>query len=469
MKNIKFLVRICTLILSNFILCSGQQAYKNLTIDFSKSLGKIKLLHGINGGPFSTGLHANLISYHAEAGFPQTRLHDANWPNPGAVDIPTIFPVFDADADDPKYYNFSKTDDYLAPIIKNKSEIIYRLGTSIEHHTQYFIHPPKDYQKWAKICTNIIRHYNDGWANGFHYNIKYWEIWNEPEGKLMWLGTQQQYLELYKTAAKAIKSYNSSLKVGGPAAISIKSELIKPFLTYCRDQSLPLDFLSWHIYTINPLDIVRDVKLARSILDEYGFKTTENHLNEWHFIPDGNALGWGLTNLSKWTLVRPAYERTVGPEGASFCATILMLLQDQPIDIANFYCADVGNPYSMFDSFGVPSKTYYVFKAFNELSKLPNRVACEGLLQDSTSALCASISDDKKVAIFMESNFSSRQIAQSVKLKSFPGKGKINVEILFVDKNRSLGKPVKETISDNKPLLLNLPPHSVCLVRLNRS
>ena len=77
------------------------------------------------------------------------------------MDINTIFPLFLADPDDPRNYLFEKTDDYLAPIIKNKSDIVYRLGQSIEHFSNYYINPPKDYEKWAKICINIIRHYNE--------------------------------------------------------------------------------------------------------------------------------------------------------------------------------------------------------------------------------------------------------------------------------------------------------------------
>ena len=49
-------------------------------------------------------------------------------------------------------------------------EPFYRLGTTIENSHRiktYHIYPPKDYQKWAKICEGIIRHYNEGWADGF--------------------------------------------------------------------------------------------------------------------------------------------------------------------------------------------------------------------------------------------------------------------------------------------------------------
>ena len=58
----------------------------------------------------------------------------------------------------------------------------YRLGQSIEHQTKkYGIYPPKDFKKWAKICEHIIRHYNEGWANGYRMGIEYWEIWNEAD------------------------------------------------------------------------------------------------------------------------------------------------------------------------------------------------------------------------------------------------------------------------------------------------
>ena len=239
---------------------TARQNGEPVVIDFTKSLGKIRALHGVNNGPVVWGANDDLTKYHADAEFPSTRLHDMHYPGPDVVDIPAIFPIFDADADDPKYYCFTKTDAYLAPIVKNRSQITYRLGTSMENRTRCYVqggiysHPPKDYKKWAKICVNIIRHYNEGWANGFHYNIKYFEIWNEPDDHAygMWAGTQQQYFELYEVAAKAIKAHDPSLKVGGPVACSVFQPICRPFLAYCRDRKLPLDFFPWHCYHASP-------------------------------------------------------------------------------------------------------------------------------------------------------------------------------------------------------------------------
>ena len=72
-----------------------------ISINFGTSIGRIKPLHGVNGGPFSQGAETDdLITYHAEAGFPYTRLHDCRWPSPNVVDIPCVFPLFHADAKD---------------------------------------------------------------------------------------------------------------------------------------------------------------------------------------------------------------------------------------------------------------------------------------------------------------------------------------------------------------------------------
>ena len=140
------------------------------------------------------------------------------------------------------------------------AEPIYRLGESIEHTSvKRYVHPPADMEKWAAVCLGIIRHYNEGWANGFHYNIRYWEIWNEPENRpAMWSGTDDDYLRLYRTTALAIKKEFPALKVGGPALGAsgsfVKGEFVPTdfaanFLAMCRKDNVPLNFFSWHCYT----------------------------------------------------------------------------------------------------------------------------------------------------------------------------------------------------------------------------
>lgn len=150
------------------------------SIDFAGRCGKIRRLNGGNLGPvFACGKGALITEAMRGLEIPLLRLHDAPYSENGAklVDIPQVFPLFHLDADDPRNYYFPHTDDYIASILGLGAKVLYRLGVSIEHSAKhYFTDPPADYDKWAEVCIHIISHYNEGWADGFHHNIEYWEI-----------------------------------------------------------------------------------------------------------------------------------------------------------------------------------------------------------------------------------------------------------------------------------------------------
>ena len=144
-------------------------------VDFSTPCGHIKPLNATNNGPLRCGTYhalSNFEDYRA-ARIPYARTHDSAlgeaW-GPHAVDISAVFPHFDADVSDPACYDFAVTDDYLANIRAAGTGIYYRLGQSIENNPakKYDIFPPRDYRKWAAICEHIIRHYTEGWADGYH-------------------------------------------------------------------------------------------------------------------------------------------------------------------------------------------------------------------------------------------------------------------------------------------------------------
>ena len=123
---------------------------------------------------------------------------------------------------------------------------------SIEHApVKRFVHPPADCARWAAVCLGIVRHYNEGWANGSRYGIRYWEIWNEPENRpAMWSGTDEDYFRLYRAAAQTLKQAYPDLKIGGPAlgysgrmegGSFTPSEFVTNFLAMCRRENLPLE------------------------------------------------------------------------------------------------------------------------------------------------------------------------------------------------------------------------------------
>lgn len=451
-----------------------------IAVDFAKSAGKIRALHGVNNGPVNWSIGADLTNYHRAAGFPSARLHDCHYAGQNVVDIHFIFPIFDADVDDPKYYCFAETDAYIKGMVDVGEQITWRLGESIESRSRaysnggFYVQPPKDFTKWAKICVNIIRHYNDGWASGFRYGIKYWEIWNEPGEKVsgMWPGTQQQYFELYEATARAIKAYDPSLKVGGPTTCNIAHTITVPFLEYCRDRKVPLDFFTWHCYAEGPETLAGNAETARKLLDDHGFKETESHVTEWHPMwyswenaVDANELG--NPNPEKYATMREKFDTMRGPKAAAFAASALMLLQDKPLDMANYYTADT-NPWGMFDAFSVPGRIYYAFVAFNKLTQTPNRVVCE---PQGTSrpeiTMCAGLSDDRKAASILVSNFGEVPQRVNVQLRNLTLPQPVQAETFAVDATHELASLGKNAVdlSESK-LNLDLPAYSVYLVRL---
>ena len=228
----------------------------NVKVDFSDITGKIKCINAVNNGPAGSRLQTtgNFQSY-KELEIPYARLHDAsfyagNYGGEFSVDVHRVFPNFDADENDPDSYVFAPTDSYLLDIESVNTKIFYRLGASIEHGYKKGTYPPKDFLKWARICEHIIRHYTEGWADGFTHDIEYWEIWNEPDlqqdnNSPTWSGTKEQFFDFYEIAANHLKAQFPHLKIGGPAAVGTRQYMVE-FVNEMKKRNVHLDFFSWH-------------------------------------------------------------------------------------------------------------------------------------------------------------------------------------------------------------------------------
>ena len=153
---------------------------QNVSVDFAKKLGKMKPMHAVNNGPvykFAEDQRVTNIDAFREAGIPYARTHDASfysdYGGEHTVDVVAIFPDFTKDPNDPASYDFTLTDEYMKVMIFAGVEPFYRLGNKIEHWPKkYGTLPPPDFKKWAVICEHIIRHYTEGWADGFRYDMK---------------------------------------------------------------------------------------------------------------------------------------------------------------------------------------------------------------------------------------------------------------------------------------------------------
>lgn len=438
----------------------------DIVVDFRKREGTVKPLHGLNNGPVCYDSCIDVSGYYKEAGIPFVRLHDTDWPNPRQVDIVHIFPNFDADPEDPASYDFEQTDDIITAIAATNAQIIYRLGASIEHQrSKMHVFPPKDNKKWAQICVGIIRHYNHGWAKGFHYGIRYWEIWNEADGGdgKMWNGTAQQHHEMYCVASKAIKALDPSLKVGGYAACALRSNFMHEFLEYCVKEKAPLDFFSWHLYFRHIAEVEENSAYIMNLLDKYGFGGIETILDEWNYF---ESEYWGKI----WTA--PGYENSARAReeifekqknmiGAAFCAAVMIRMQTLPVDIAAYYD---GQPTALFcglfNPYGNSRKTFHTFKAFQELYSLKIRVHA---VCGDKNIYCGASGESGNGCILV-SNYEGSAREYSLEVQGLDGENTLRVHLL--DECYNLDRIYSVSCCGNATLTLPLQQNAVAMIKV---
>lgn len=393
----------------------------NLQFYFEKKTGKIKPMHAVGQPPTDIGLNeidSSMLRYLKEANIPYSRMHDVGgtFGRNLFVDVPNLFRDFDADENDPESYDFIFTDKLFEALMEYGVEPYFRLGVTIENcHgiKAYRIFPPKDFAKWARICEHIVKHYNEGWANGYHFNIKYWEIWNEPDGDRivenndMWRGTAEQFYDLYAVTAKHLKEvFGDSIKIGGYGSRGLylgfmqfeekytsphelanwekneyyHLEFFRGFVERIKKDNVPFDFFSHHSY----LDVGRTERVQRyceALLEEYGLRDVEIHLNEWNTVKKRETRG--------------------SSQSAAESAAMMISMQRTKMQVMCYYDARFNT--SMYAGLfnpltAKPFCTFYSFAAFGELYRLGAEVQVEGW-GDGLYALAATNGEEKGILI----------------------------------------------------------------------
>ena len=436
-----------------------------------EAIGPIRLMNAVNNGPKEQGkdqVRGNHAAYKALE-IPYARVHDAahchHYGGHHSVDITCIFPDFSRDADDPAAYDFTLTDEYLASMRAVGTQPFYRLGQAIEHwKKKYGVNPPADFAKWAAICEHIIRHYNEGWNDGFRWGIQYWEIWNEPDvvfpdGALSptWTGTQEQFFDLYETTARRLKAAFPNLRIGGPA-LAGNLQWAEQFIAYVSQRQIPLDFFSWHAYAATPEFIADRCAKVRTILDKYGFANVESILNEWNYVR-----GW--TDEFTYTLQVESGEMNY--KGAAFIAATMACCQHAPLDMLMFYDARVDCAMNnMFHLITLaPLRGYYPFLAWARLRRLGNEVAVRAENADGLHAVAATDGNGRLgllVTRFTDDDNLSVPMRVHLKADGFP---MAQARCHVTDKDYFFSEVVPEGDDDGAPCLV-LKPNSFAFVEI---
>lgn len=412
--------------------------------DFGHETGKVRPeLHSSGFGPTICSQTAQDLEDVKAMGFKYARTHD--WAlvnsNQRVCDYFHIFPLMHLDAKDPKNYVFGPTD-YLLKRTREEAglDVFFRLGTSIEHSgrkVHFNAVVPDDFDKVAEIFAATVRHYNRGWSNGYEWGIKYWEIWNEPEGMHnMWCPPEgitdddyqsrtakraeyrEKFVKFFVTVLKRLKTeFGDTIKVGGPALCDYNTVWLNDILSACRDADVAPDFVSWHGYARDPMQYAREADLCRKLCDSYGFPKCELILNEWHYF--GENYSWDDLHRCSDPLVKARIWE--GPDGhndiRSACFTLAALanMERSAISQAYYYgCRHTGAWGFKDDTLQEKYKVFYALKLFGDIVK-------------GYSTICASESDgtitlfpvkdfaDHKALLVVDYGGASRCISVDVK------------------------------------------------------
>ncbi|ADQ47204.1 glycoside hydrolase family 39 [Caldicellulosiruptor kronotskyensis 2002] len=244
-------------------------------------------------------------------------------------------------------------------------------GTKTVFHYKGNITPPKSYEEWGQLVEELTRHLVKRYGKN---EVREWffEVWNEPNLKdFFWAGTMEEYFELYKHAAFAIKKVDSELKVGGPA--SAVDAWILELKEYCQRNGVPIDFISTHQY---PTDLAFSTS---SNMEEAMAKAKRGELAKRvkKALSEAEPLPLYYTEWNNSPSPRDPYHDI--PYDAAFIVKTIIDIIDLPLGCYSYWtftdifeeCGLSSLPFhggfGLLNIHGIPKPSYRAFQILNKL------------------------------------------------------------------------------------------------------
>ncbi len=181
--------------------------------------------------------------------------------------------MYSEDRDGKPVYNWTIIDKIFDTYVERKMKPLAEIGfmpEALSQHPQPYQHhwkpgtpykdiltgwatPPKDYDKWAELVYQWVRHSVERYGQR-EVESWYWEVWNEPDGLYMISpDIKHEYFKMYDYASAAVKRALPTARVGGPHT-AVAGAFMDDFLQHCLHETnyatgkigSPLDFVAWH-------------------------------------------------------------------------------------------------------------------------------------------------------------------------------------------------------------------------------
>lgn len=284
-------------------ICFGASAQNRIVVaDWRVEAGRHSAtpLQVVGAGRANEGLRADwqqqLSQVQSEIGFGYLRMHGLLNDEMG---------VYTEKRDGTPVYNFQNIDvlydALLARHIRPFVEVAFMPGALASGKQTIFwwhgnVTPPKDAAKWQSLIRALLDHWRERYGEA-EIAKWYFEVWNEPDLNAFFTGTLDEYLNLYRETAVAIKSECPACRVGGPAS-AMPYRYEQAFVAFCAANHVPVDFLSSHSYGVdkgfldasgetgtrlsaNPLVVSDRMRHSRDLLNHSALPKLALHFTEW--------------------------------------------------------------------------------------------------------------------------------------------------------------------------------------------
>jgi len=277
-----------------------QSATRRIVVDIKNSTGPVDRFFDLSVGSDYPGTlirddsQAQLKLAVDELGFRYIRFHAIFHDVLGTVRIENGKPS----------YNWTKIDQLYDALLASHIKPFVELGftpkalatsqNSIFYWNGNTSHPNP--AGWRDLITAFIRHIEKRYGRD-EVHTWFFEVWNEPNLSGFWEGADQNaYFALYDLTARAIKSIDPALRVGGPATAG--AEWVPEFLAHVQQSGARVDFVTTHAYGVDggfldedgksdtklsasPDAIVGDVRRVREQISSSPFPDLPLYFTEW--------------------------------------------------------------------------------------------------------------------------------------------------------------------------------------------
>jgi xylan 1,4-beta-xylosidase len=244
--------------------------------------------------------------------------------------------------------------------------------------------PPKDWKNWYDLVHAFTDHCVKRYGLAEVRSWKF-EVWNEPNIGF-WAGSQEQYFELYKQSATAVKEVDKDLQVGGPATAQLA--WIPDLIAYCNQKDVPIDFVSTHVYPNDPQQKI----FGRANM--YPFeqvipKGLEQIKNQVQSSTKPNLPIW----LTEWSSQNPAFiadtiKNCIGLTECMAYWTFSNVFEEQGVPSGLF-----NGTFGMLDQWGIARPSLHAFSLLHKLG--------EELIPAGDGPLLATRRTDGSIAILV--------------------------------------------------------------------